>query len=163
MNVVTARDVFGKQHLVDVSDLTQDAHIYGIAVEGEKILIVPQFDGYDFPGGTIKNGETHGEALRREFKEETGLEIEPIKLLNVYTSFFHHQKYGTNYQSLLIFYLVKIVGGTISADGFDEDEKEYASEAEWKNIDDLKEMRHVCSIDVASEIIASTKAASYSR
>ena len=41
-----------------------------------------------FPGGRIKKGESLGEALKREVREETGLEISEYKLINVYSRVF---------------------------------------------------------------------------
>jgi len=41
-----------------------------------------------FPGGRIHKGESIEDALRREIKEETGLEIRDYKLINVYSRVF---------------------------------------------------------------------------
>ena len=41
-----------------------------------------------FPGGRIRRGESLEQALRREIKEETGLEITSCKLINVYSRVF---------------------------------------------------------------------------
>ncbi len=157
MKTILAKDVYGKKHRVPADSLRLSVHVYGIAVSGDKALIVPQFDGYDWPGGTLEIGEDHLDTLRREFREETGLEVEPQGLLGIYTSFFHHLKRNENYQSLLVFYAVKITRGSISTDGFDEDEKEYAQKAQWVNIGDLPEMRHACSIEIAAELIGFAK------
>ena len=150
---INTYDVYNNKYISDVDKLNLSVHIYGIAIENEKILISPQYDGYDFPGGTAEKGENHIETLIREFKEETGYLVEPIKLLNVYTSFFHNQKRNKDYQSYLIYYLVKIVDGEISNEGFDEDEKEYAKTAKWININELKNMRHVSTINVVDDIL----------
>lgn len=153
MKTVTAKDVFGKTYEVEVEKLTPSVHVYGIAVQDGKALISPQFDGYDWPGGTFELGESTEETLKREFKEETGYEVEPEKLVGIYTSFFHHHKRDIDYQSFLVFYLVKIVGGEISTDGFDVDEREYAHRACWVDLDKLETMRHACSIDIAKELL----------
>jgi ADP-ribose pyrophosphatase YjhB (NUDIX family) len=62
------------------------------------------------PGGTFKIGEDTIQTLKREFKEETGFDVEPLNLLDVETSLFHHYKRGTEHYSILVFYLVKIAG-----------------------------------------------------
>ena len=41
-----------------------------------------------FPGGRIRKGESFEQALRREVKEETGLEISVYKFINVYSRVF---------------------------------------------------------------------------
>lgn len=134
--------------------MVPSVHVYGIAVQDGKALISPQFDGYDWPGGTFELGEGTEETMKREFREETGYEVEPEKLLGIYTSFFHHHKRNVDYQSFLVFYLVKIVGGEISTDGFDVDEKEYAEKARWVALDELETMRYACNIDIAAELLA---------
>jgi 8-oxo-dGTP diphosphatase len=50
-----------------------------------KVLLVrrarkPALGVYTLPGGVVESGETLDEALRRELREETSLEIEPIAL-----------------------------------------------------------------------------------
>ncbi len=96
--------------------------------------------------------------MKREFKEETGFDVEPVKLIDVETSLFHHYKRGTDHHSLLVFYLVRIIGGELSDAGFDEDEREYAKLAKWVSLDDLKKMRLACSIDIADKLIKLIKA-----
>lgn len=59
----------------------------GIVVEGDQILLLRQSaDGqrdWSLPGGKLEDGETIEQALVREMKEETGLDIEPGRLLYV--------------------------------------------------------------------------------
>lgn len=152
-NKIETEDVYNNKHTTNVEDLDMSVHVYGIAIKDGKILISPQYNGYDFPGGTAKKGETHIETLIREVKEETGYLVEPVKLLNIYTSFFHHLKKRKDYQSYLIYYLVKIVDGTISDEGFDEDEKEYAKIAKWVSIEELKNMKYANSLMISDELI----------
>lgn len=47
--------------------------VRGIIYEKEKLLMIQTNDGdYIFPGGGVKEGENHREALLREIREETG-------------------------------------------------------------------------------------------
>ncbi|HZD90610.1 MAG TPA: NUDIX hydrolase [Pseudolabrys sp.] len=54
-------------------------------VRDGKLLVVrrarrPALNLYSFPGGGVELGETLTEAVRREVREETGLDIEPVGL-----------------------------------------------------------------------------------
>lgn len=150
---IITEDIYDGKHEAKVEDLQLSVHVYGIAVQDGKALISPQFNGYDWPGGTMELGETIEETLRREVKEETGLEVEPIGLVGAYTSFFHHIFKHNDHQAILLFYLVKVVGGEISTAGFADTEQQYAKEARWVPVADLKDMHHACSIDVADDLL----------
>lgn len=70
------------------------------------------------------------------------------------TNLFHHYKRGADHHSLLLFYLVKIVGGELSDVGFDADEKEYTKLAKWVSLNDLSKMHYACSIDISDKLIS---------
>jgi len=93
--------------------------VYGIYVEDGKLLVINKKDGpyinrFDLPGGSLKEGETLSEAIKREFLEETGLEIEieenigviDFKLPWLWNEF-------TDVHHIAVYYLVKKVGGKI--------------------------------------------------
>lgn len=150
---IVTHDVYKKEYIVNPEKIDISVHLYGIAIKDGKVLISPQYDGYDFPGGTAKKGETHIETLVREMKEETGYLVEPMQIIKMYTSFFHHKKKNKDYQSYLVYYIVKVIDGKISDIGFDEDEKEYAKKAKWVDLEYLKNTRHACSIDISQELL----------
>ncbi|MEW6722977.1 MAG: NUDIX hydrolase, partial [Candidatus Micrarchaeota archaeon] len=61
-----------------------------ILIEERKILLIKRakepFKGmWALPGGRIEENETAEECLVREMKEETGLDVEPMKLVGVYS------------------------------------------------------------------------------
>lgn len=80
--------------------------VKGILLKGGKALIVKRADDdtgggtWEFSGGKIEFGESLEDALKREYLEETGVNIEVSKILYV-TSF----KTNVNRQVVLISYL----------------------------------------------------------
>lgn len=64
---------------------------------------------WDFPGGNVDFGENHLEALKREIKEEVGLDVSEIKPGHIYTEY---SKEAGLYK-LFIGYIGKLRGGNI--------------------------------------------------
>jgi ADP-ribose pyrophosphatase YjhB (NUDIX family) len=46
---------------------------------------------WGLPGGGVEPGESVREAVVREVREETGLDVEPVRLIGVYSAPEHHQ------------------------------------------------------------------------
>jgi ADP-ribose pyrophosphatase YjhB (NUDIX family) len=61
--------------------------VTGVVIEDGRILLLNQDTdsgrSWSLPGGKLEDGETLAEALIREMKEETGLDVEPGRLLYV--------------------------------------------------------------------------------
>jgi 8-oxo-dGTP diphosphatase len=64
---------------------------------------------WDIPGGKLKFGENPVNGLKREVKEETGLEVEVIKPLDVWTFFKNNKKT----QVIGITFFTKVVSGKV--------------------------------------------------
>lgn len=72
----------------------------------------PYKDSWALPGGFVEYGETVETAVLREVKEETGLDIQIITLVGVYSDPDRDPRGHT----VTICYLAKKVGGTLKAD-----------------------------------------------
>ena len=62
--------------------------VQGILERDGRVLLArrgrePRLGFWDLPGGFLHETEDAADGLRREFREETGLEIEPVRLLRI--------------------------------------------------------------------------------
>ncbi|MBI5221617.1 MAG: NUDIX domain-containing protein [Candidatus Magasanikbacteria bacterium] len=69
-----------------------------------------EFDKWEFPGGGVENGEDLIGCLKREVKDETGFNVEPLELLSPIMNRVE-KKYS--YQVFLPVYICKIKSGKI--------------------------------------------------
>ncbi|MCL5091007.1 MAG: NUDIX domain-containing protein [Patescibacteria group bacterium] len=131
---VLAHDVLGNIKEIPVKDLKLRVSVYGILKQGDKFLVqrYPKINKYGIPGGAIELGETINEALVREFQEETGLIVKPVKLLEVKEDFFFHLDKQAH--SILLFYVVEKVSGKLLTEnnGDDSDLAVFSSFEELK-------------------------------
>jgi ADP-ribose pyrophosphatase YjhB (NUDIX family) len=80
-----------KAHLdLPLSRVQEGKPVAGASVailnEGKILLTLrPDFEVWCIPGGVVEEGESIAEAARREVLEETGLEVELIRLVGVYS------------------------------------------------------------------------------
>jgi len=89
--------------------------------EQGRILLLRRSDGinlWSFPGGAMELGERADEAVVREVREETGLEVEPVALIGVYSSPGYAITYpnGDQVQPVIVFFECRAVGGTLQPD-----------------------------------------------
>ena len=74
-------DPRGHQRLVAVS-----AYVPNEAGEILLVRTVARPDTWEMPGGRVEAGESLDAAVRREVREETGMEIEPLGISGVYSN-----------------------------------------------------------------------------
>jgi len=112
------------------SKITADA----VIIESGKILLIqrkyePFKGGWALPGGHVEYDERVEDAMAREAKEETGFDVEPIRIVGIYS------KPGRDPRGhyITVAYLVRVKGGKAKP-GDD------AQETWWWPLDDLPEM-----------------------
>jgi 8-oxo-dGTP diphosphatase len=91
-----------------------------IIIEGDRVLLVkrahPPIQGqWSIPGGVLEVGEMVREAAVREAREETGLVVEPGKLLGVYDRILRDPEQRVQYHYVLVDFLCRPVGGELLA------------------------------------------------
>jgi 8-oxo-dGTP pyrophosphatase MutT (NUDIX family) len=97
---------------------------YGLLRAGDSFLVTRTRTALgtitNFPGGALELGEGALDALRREFVEETGLEVRPTHL--AYASENYHQSpaYPEN-QLVKLYWFVEQSGGTLRPEGNGDD------------------------------------------
>lgn len=83
--------------------------VYAIIFDQGCVLLALRrdIDWWNLPGGGMEAGETVDEAIRREVREETGLEVEVEQLVGVYSK---PQK-----QEVVLTFRCRVVGGALTA------------------------------------------------
>ncbi|HUQ94869.1 MAG TPA: NUDIX hydrolase [Bryobacteraceae bacterium] len=70
---------------------------------------------WSLPGGVLETGERLEEGIRREVREETGLEVKPVALATIFERIINDDKGRAEYHYVLIDYICRIIGGTPAA------------------------------------------------
>ena len=98
-----------------------------------KVLLVERgrepLKGYwSLPGGVLEAGERLAEGIRREVMEETGLEVKPLGIFEVFERINHDQNGRAEYHYVLVDYLCRAAGGELRP-GDDVSRAEWVAEA----------------------------------
>jgi ADP-ribose pyrophosphatase YjhB (NUDIX family) len=93
--------------------------VQGILERDGRVLLArralePRRGHWDLPGGFLDETETPIDGLRREFREETGLEVEPVELFRI-----DIEPYGDRYV-FSVTWIVRGDGEPVAADDVDE-------------------------------------------
>ena len=89
-----------------------------LVVDGGRVLLARRagepFRGYwDLPGGFLDEGEHPLDGLRRELREETGLDVEPAEFVGVWMD-----RYGDvedSHATLNLYWTARVLGGEAGA------------------------------------------------
>ena len=70
---------------------------------------------WSLPGGMLETGETLEEGVTREVREETGLEVKPLGVLEIFERIMRDSQGAAEYHYVLIDYVCRITGGILCA------------------------------------------------
>ncbi|WP_421378106.1 NUDIX hydrolase [Bacillus salacetis] len=87
--------------------------------EENKLLLQHRTDGgWGLPGGLMELGESLEDTARREVKEETGLNIDRLKLVDIFSGpdYFFKVSNGDELYSVTAVYVTNNVKGTLEMD-----------------------------------------------
>lgn len=154
MSYVVSSDIHGKEYRVALDELKWRPSCYGIVVHDNNILLTKQYGSYHLPGGGLEFGEMPDEAVVREVKEETGIEVANPRLVQHISGFvtFREEDGLDHRQSILLYFTCDYVGGELSTDGFTEDEKAVGELAEWIPLSELDSIKAGSTIDWPSVV-----------
>jgi 8-oxo-dGTP pyrophosphatase MutT (NUDIX family) len=105
--------------------------------EGRVLLAKHQdYDQWALPGGSIDPGETPADAAVREMWEETGLLVEPVRIVGVYGGAAYCVTYpnGDQIASVDTVFECRIIGGHLAADQEEISELRYFTPVELANL-----------------------------
>jgi 8-oxo-dGTP diphosphatase len=107
-----------------------------VVVENGRVLLVkrgaePLKGQWSLPGGLIELGESLSEAVIREVREETGLTVEPIELIELLDR-IHRYEERVRYHYVIADYLCRPLSGELRA-ASDADAVRWIERAEWNS------------------------------
>lgn len=107
-----------------------------VIVESGRVLLVrrgqqPLKGKWSLPGGMLELGESLLSGVAREVREETGLEVEPIELIELLDR-VHREDNRVRYHYVIADYLCRVVGGSLQA-ASDANAVRWVERAEWNS------------------------------
>lgn len=90
-----------------------------VVIRDNAVLLVerarePHKGYWSLPGGVVETGETLAEAVRREVREETGLQVEPLAVVEIFERILRDAQGRAEYHYVLIDYVCTVAGGDLA-------------------------------------------------
>jgi ADP-ribose pyrophosphatase YjhB (NUDIX family) len=112
-----------------------------VIVDQGRVLLVrrgtePLKGQWSLPGGMLELGESLTAAVVREIREETGLIVEPVELVELLDR-IHREGERVRYHYVIADYLCRVTGGSLQA-ASDANAVRWVERAEWNSHSALK-------------------------
>lgn len=106
MPLVKCRTLFNQEKLVPADSMIQRPSVYGLIVHNRQLLVAKaqHTQRYVLPGGGIDKGESIEDALKREIREETGIEVQVGAFLHFQTDFFYYDPMELAIHGFMFYY-----------------------------------------------------------
>lgn len=106
METIECHTLYGKIKRLPAAELQFRPSVYGLVVyENTLLLARGRFTGrYALPGGGVELGERMEDALKRELREEAGIDIEVKEFLHFHEDFFYYDPLDSAIHGLLFYY-----------------------------------------------------------
>lgn len=105
--------------------------------EGRVLLVrrghAPSLGEWSIPGGALEVGETLADGVKREVREETGLEVEPVATVDVVDRIARDKAGRVQFHYVLVDFLCRVIGGSEAC-------ADDAVALRWAEMDELEEV-----------------------
>lgn len=110
---------------------------------------------WSFPGGYMEFGASFTETCQREYLEDAGLEVEPVRLIKLFDKDFYTYPNGDQTQLITALYLVRQTGGRLLDHVTDE-----TVQVKYFPLDALPPLFNEQSVKMAQAVIDDVRAQS---